>query len=178
MSFLDLVSHRQSCRAFTDQPVPRDSLERCCEAARLAPSACNSQPWFFHIIESPALRAQVADAAFSRSFSMCAFAKTAPVLVVLETLTPKFAARVGGWLRGVYYPAIDIGIAGEHFVLQATQEGLGTLWLGWFSARGVRKALGLPRSARLDIMLAVGYPADPTPRDKVRKPLDDIRRYR
>lgn len=178
MPLLDLVSHRQSCRAFADRPVPRDALERCCEAARLAPSACNSQPWFFHIIESPALRKQLADAAFSGSFSICACAKTAPVLVVLETRKPKFAARMGGWLRGVYYPAIDIGIAGEHFVLQATEEGLATLWLGWFNARGVRKALGLPRSARLDIMLAVGYPADPTLRNKIRKPLDDIRSYR
>jgi len=178
MTFLDLVLQRQSCRAFIDRPVPHDTLERCCEAARLAPSACNSQPWFFHIIETPALREKVADAAFSGSFKICAFAKSAPVLVVVETLRPKIAARIGGWLRGVYYPAIDIGIAGEHFVLQATEEGLSTLWLGWFSARGVRKALGLPRSARLDVMFAVGYPTDPTPRDKVRKPLDEMRSYR
>jgi len=177
MTFLDLVLQRQSCRAFTNRPVPHEALERCCEAARLAPSACNSQPWFFHIIETPALREKLAEAAFSGSFTMCAFAKSAPVLVVLQTLRPKIAARIGGWLRGVYYPAIDIGIAGEHFVLQATAEGLSTLWLGWFNARAVRKALGLPRSARLDVMLAVGYAQDATLRDKVRKPLDEMRCY-
>ncbi len=177
MSFLELVRQRQSCRAFSQRPVPREALERCLEAARLAPSACNSQPWLFHIVDEPALRTRVAEVAFSGSFSMCSFAKSAPVLVVLQTLRPKISARIGGWLRGVYYPAIDIGIAGEHFVLQATEEGLSTLWLGWFSARGVRKTLGLPRSARLDVLFAVGYAQDPALRERVRKPLDDIRRY-
>ncbi|MCX7846477.1 MAG: nitroreductase family protein [bacterium] len=177
MHFLDLVRQRQSCRAFTNRPVPRDLLEHCCEAARLAPSACNSQPWFFHIVEDPTLRQRLADAAFSGPFSMCAFAKTAPVLVVIETLRPALPARLGGWVRGVYYPAIDVGIAVEHFVLQATEEGLATLWLGWFNARAVRSVLGLPRSARLDVMLAVGYPAERTLREKLRKPLEQIRRY-
>lgn len=176
-SFLELVSARYSCRAFAARPVPREALERCCEAARLAPSACNSQPWFFHIVESAALRAKVAEAAFGGAFSMCAFAARAPVLVVVERLPAKLPARVGGWLRGVEYSTIDIGIAGEHFILQATEEGLGTVWLGWFNARKVRKALGLGRGARLDVMIAVGYPAEGALPTKDRKGLDEIRAY-
>jgi len=177
MAFFDLVQQRNSCRAYSDRPVPRAALERCLEAARLAPSACNSQPWKFIIVDEPVQRARLAAAAFSGAYSMCAFAKTAPVLVVIETLRATYAARLGAFLRGVQYNLIDLGIAGEHFVLQATEEGLGTCWLGWFNARAVKKELGLGWRARIDILLSVGYPLDASPRDKVRKPLDDVREY-
>lgn len=177
MPFLELVQRRNSCRAYAATPVPREVLDRCCDAARLAPSACNSQPWLFHVIDEPALRARVADAAFSGAYTMCAFAKTAPVLVVVETLRSTYTARLGAFLRGVQYNLIDVGIAGEHFALQAAEEGLGTCWLGWFNARAVKKALQLPRGAQVDIIFSVGYPLDATPREKVRKTLDDVRRY-
>ncbi len=177
MSVFDVVQQRSSCRAYSDRPVPRAALERCLEAARLAPSACNSQPWKFIIVDEPAQRARLADAAFSGAYSMCAFAKTAPVLVVIETLRSTYTARLGALLRGVQYSLIDLGIAGEHFVLQAAEEGLGTCWLGWFNARAVKKTLGLGWRARIDIVISVGYPLDATPRDKVRKPLDEMRCY-
>jgi len=121
--------------------------------------------------------ARVAAAAFSGVHGMFAFAAQAPVLIVVETLRSSYAAALGGFLRGVSYNLIDLGIACEHLVLQATAEGLGTCWLGWFNARGVKKALGLPRRTRLDILISMGYPADTTVRAKERKPLDALRRY-
>jgi nitroreductase len=157
--------------------VPRAALERCLEAARLAPSACNSQPWKFIVVDEPAQRARLADAAFSGAYTMCTFAKAAPVLVVIETLRSTYAARLGAFWRGVQYNLIDIGIAGEHFVLQATEEGLGTCWLGWFNARAVKKALGLGWRTHIDILISVGYPLDATPREKLRKTLDETRCY-
>jgi len=177
MAFIDLVQQRNSCRAYSDRPVPRAALERCLEAARLAPSACNSQPWKFIVVDEPAQRARLADAAFSGAYTMCTFAKAAPVLVVIETLRSTYAARLGAFWRGVQYNLIDLGIAGEHFVLQATEEGLGTCWLGWFNARAVKKALGLGWRTHIDILISVGYPLDATPRDKVRKSLDETRCY-
>jgi len=177
MSFLDLVRKRQSVRSYRPDAVPRDVLERCLEAARLAPSACNSQPWSFIVVSDPATRTRLAEAAFSGLYSMCAFAKTAPVLVAVITERSRYSALLGGLLRRVQYSLIDIGIVGEHFMLQAAEEGLGTCWLGWFNEKGVRQALGLPRTTRIDVLISVGYPADGTVREKVRKAPDEMRRY-
>jgi nitroreductase len=152
-------------------------LDRCFEAARLAPSACNSQPWSFLVVDQPQLKNRLADAALGGLYSMCAFAKGAPVLVVLITESSKKVARMGGFWRGVPYNLIDIGIAGEHFALQAAEEGLGTCWLGWFDEKAVKKVLVLPRSTRIDVLFSVGWPATPEVREKVRKPLAVIRRY-
>jgi nitroreductase len=180
MSFLDLVRTRRSVRHYRPDPVPRAAIERCLEAARLAPSACNSQPWSFIVVDDPDTRARLAAAAFGGVYSMCAFAESAPVLVVVITHPSRLAARLGGLWRRVAYNLIDIGIAGEHFALQAAEEGLGTCWLGWFHARGVRRVLGLPRSTRIDVLFSVGYPAEAAAPEaaRARRPLDDVRTYR
>lgn len=178
-SFLDLCRARQSCRRYDpSRPVPRDALDRCLEAARLAPSACNSQPWTFVVIDEPARRAALAEAAFGGLHRMNRFAAEAPVLVVVLTERSKTLARIGGQIRGVPYRLIDVGIACEHFVLQAEEEGLGTCWLGWFDERAVKRVLGLPRSAHADIMISVGHPAaGDAPRPKNRKAPEEMRRY-
>lgn len=176
-SFLDLCRTRQSCRKYDPaRPVPREMLDRCIEAARLAPSACNSQPWTFLVVDQPELRRRLAAAAFGGVFGMNRFAADAGALVVIVTEKSKATAQMGGWLRKVPYNRVDIGIAGEHFCLQAAEEGLGTCWLGWFDAAAVRRVLDLPRDARLDIMLSVGWPAQPL-REKNRKPADEMSRY-
>lgn len=174
--FLDLVRRRQSVRRYDPRPVPPGIIERCLEAARLAPSACNSQPWTFLVVADEPRRSQLAAAAFSGVHAMNTFAAGAPVLVAVVTGRSTFLASLGGRLRGVQYSLIDIGIACEHFVLQAAAEGVGTCWLGWFDERAVRRILGLPRRARVDIMLSVGYPADGTLRDKQRKTMAELTR--
>ena len=177
MSFLDLVRKRQSCRHYRNDPVERDLIDRCLEAARLAPSACNSQPWSFIVVDSEPLRTELARAAFSGIYSMNKFCMDAPVLVVVVTERSKYVARLGGHLRGVQYALIDLGIACQHFDLQAAELGLGSCWLGWFNERAVKRLLGLPRSAKLDVMFSLGYPVDGALREKKRKPLDELRRY-
>jgi nitroreductase len=157
--------------------VPREALERCLEAARLAPSACNSQPWTFVVVDAEPVRTRLAEAAFAGAYAMNAFARQAPVLIVVVTERARFAARLGGVFRGVQYSLVDVGIAVEHLVLQAAEEGLGTCWLGWFDESAVKRALGLPRGARIDILVSLGYPESDAPREKNRKTLDDIRRY-
>ena len=178
-TFLDLCRARQSCRRYDpSRPVPREALERCLEAARLAPSACNSQPWTFLVVDEPAQRAALAEAAFGGLHRMNRFAAEAPALVVVLTERSKTLARIGGQIRGVPYRLIDVGIACEHFVLQATEEGLGTCWLGWFDERAVKRVLGLPRSAQADLMISVGYPATgDVARLKSRKAPEEMRRY-
>ena len=177
MNFLDLAARRQSDRKYTSRPVDRALLERCLEAARLAPSACNSQPWTFLVLDRDELRTRVAEAAFSGLYSMNAFARTAPVLIVVLTEKSKYMARLGGQFRGVQYSLVDVGIACEHLVLQAAEEGIGSCWLGWFNERAVKRQLGSPRRLKVDLLLCLGYAADPALRPKVRKSLDEIRRY-
>lgn len=178
MKFLDLVNKRQSERQYDPQrPVAREVIERCLEAARLAPSACNSQPWSFIVVDRPEERDRLAAAAFSGIYSMNRFAANAPVLIVVITERSKYVARLGGMIRGVQYSLLDVGAAVEHFLLQAAEEGVGTCWLGWFDERAVKRVLGLPRSARVDVMISMGYPARDNLRPKQRKALDEIRSY-
>ncbi|MFH0954129.1 MAG: nitroreductase family protein [Verrucomicrobiota bacterium] len=178
MNFLDLVRRRQSDRKYAPRAVPRELIDRCLEAARLAPSACNSQPWSFIVVDTDAARRTFAEAAFSGLYAMNAFAREAPVFIVAVTERSKYVARLGGQFRGVQYSLVDIGIACEHLCLQAAEEGLGTCWLGWFNEKGVKQALGLPRDAKVDIIISMGYPAEDGVREKQRKTLDEIRRYK
>ncbi len=176
MSFLDLVRRRQSERRYSPRAVPREVIERALEAARLAPSACNSQPWSFLVVEG-GKKDELAAAAFSGVYSMNAFAGKAPVLIVAVTERSRFAARLGGQFRGVQYSLIDLGIACEHLVLQAAEDGVGSCWLGWFNEKAAKAVLGLPRDAKVDVILSLGYAAEEKPRDKNRKPLEEIRRF-
>ena len=103
MNLLDLVRKRQSVRRYFDTAVPRKIIERCLEAARLAPSACNSQPWSFLVVDDPKLVADLGQKAFSGLYSMNAFAKTAPVLVVVITERSRYASarQTAGFRRRV-----------------------------------------------------------------------------
>lgn len=175
--FLELVKKRKSVRQYLSKPVPRHAIERCLEAARLAPSACNSQPWYFIVADDEDLKKGLAEAAFSGIYSMNTFAKSAPVLIAVVTERSGYIARLGGYFKGVQYSLVDIGIACEHLVLQAEEEGIGTCWLGWFNEKAVKKFLGLPEGNKIDIMISMGYPEDNSSREKTRKTLDEIRKY-
>lgn len=176
MTFLELVKRRRSIRRYAAKAVSRETIDRCLEAARLAPSACNSQPWYFVVVDDEKLKNRLADEAFSRVYSMNSFAKDAPVLIVAVTQRSSYTACLGGYLRGTQYSLIDIGIACEHIILQAEEEGLGTCWLGWFNEKAVKKILGISRSEKVDVIISMGYPEE-EPKDKLRKPLSEIRRF-
>ncbi|MGB9642484.1 MAG: nitroreductase family protein [Candidatus Ratteibacteria bacterium] len=178
MDFLELVKNRQSVREYRQDSVPQEVLERCFEAARLAPSACNSQPWSFIAVTDKELITQIADRAFSGIYSLNSFAKSAPVIVVVITERSRYSACLGGYFRGTQYNLIDIGIAVEHFILQATEEGLGTCWIGWFNEKEIHKILNIPSRRKIDILVTVGYPANSEIREKKRKSLDEIRKYK
>ena len=179
MTFMDLVTARQSVRHYKpEQRIPRETLERCLEAARLAPSACNSQPWSFVVVDHPKQVRELALAACTRPpYGMNKFAADASALVAVVTEKMKLAARLGSQFRGVQYSLVDVGIACEHLLLQATEEGLGSCWLGWFDERAVKRQLNIPRTSKVDLLLCLGYPVDADVRPKNRRPLDTIRRY-
>lgn len=157
MALLDLLKHRKSVRDFLDRPVEREKITMCLEAARLAPSACNSQPWKFIVVDDRQLKNRLCAAALSGIYSMNSFCKMAPVIVVIISEKSRFLARIGGMFRGTKYYLIDIGIAGEHFILQAEDLGLGTCWVGWFNERAVKSILNIPQHKKIDILIALGY---------------------
>jgi nitroreductase len=175
MALLDLIKHRKSVRDFLDKPVEREKIMMCLEAARLAPSESNSQPWRFIVVDDKELKDKLCDAAFSGIYWINSFCKTAPVMIVVISEKSKFLARIGGMFRGTKYYLIDIGIACEHFVLEAEDLGLGTCWIGWFNERAVKSILNIPESKKIDILLALGY----YDREKLglghaREPIDEI----
>ena len=157
MALLDLLKHRKSVRDFLDRPVEREKITMCLEAARLAPSACNSQPWRFVVVDDRQLKNKLCDVAFSGIYSINSFCKMAPVIVVVISEKSRFLARIGGMFRGTKYYLIDIGIACEHFVLQAEDLGLGTCWIGWFNEQAVKSILNIPQRKKIDIVIALGY---------------------
>jgi nitroreductase len=177
MKLLELLNNRQSTRDYLETPIPRDAIERCLEAARIAPSACNSQPWHFIVIDNQETKNEVADAAFSGIYFTNSFAKKAPVLIVVVTERSSYLARVGGQFRGIQYSLIDIGISCEHLILQANEEGLGSCWLGWFNEKGVKKVLNLPEKSKVDVLISLGYSKNKTLRQKTRKSMDEIRKF-
>ena len=179
MNFLDLVGRRQSARKYVPgRRIPRETLDRCLEAARLAPSACNSQPWSFVVADEPDQVRALAEAACGHApYRMNQFARDASALVAVVTEKMKLAARLGAQFRGVQYSLVDLGIAGEHLVLQAAEDGLASCWLGWFDEGAVKKKLGLPRGKKVDLLICLGDAADETVRPKNRKSIDEIRRY-
>ena len=170
MAFAELVKIRQSVRSYERTPVEPEKLRLLVESVRLAPSASNSQPWKLIIVDEPELKNRVARATFSRTISFNRFAPEAPVIAVLTVERPRAITQIGGWLKRREFPLIDIGIAAEHFCLQATELGLGTCMLGWFDERTIKKLLAIPRTTRVGLLITVGYPEPGyLPRPKIRK---------
>ena len=177
MKFLDLVKARQSVREYLNKSVEREKIKRCLEAARLAPSASNSQPWSFIVVDDPKLKEAVAKETFSQLISFNRFSLQAPVLIILISERPGFLNKVAEAIKDKQFSLIDIGITAEHLCLQAAEEGLGTCMLGWFNKKGVKKLLNIPPSKRVELIITVGYPESTIIRPKKRKPMDQIRSY-
>jgi nitroreductase len=174
MSFLDLVNKRYSVRNYKTAPVPRQIVIRCVEAARLAPSACNSQPWKFIIADDPKLVNELAKAAFEGLLDFNHFAFKAPVLVLIVSQRQNLSAKFGSFVKKKNFSLMDMGIAAEHFCLQAAEEGLGTCILGWFNEKKVKKLLSIPMLKRVELVITVGFSADENIPPKKRKSIDQI----
>jgi nitroreductase len=175
---LGLIQARRSCRRYDPaRPVARALLDRCAEAARRAPSACNRQPWRLVIADAPQtverLRAEARKPGIPHPWW-----EDVPVFVALCARLDILTHRVAPLFSGLPYYLIDMGIAGEHFVLAAEALGLGTCWIGWFDERGAKRVLGIPRSYRVVSLLTVGWPAaDVDDTRSSRLALDEIRQW-
>jgi len=173
-SFRRLVSERRSIRRYLDQPVEREKILTCIESARMAPSADNVQPWRFLIIDDPEVKQALSKEAFSGIYSISRFAAKAPVLILILARLDIIANRIGKQIQGIHFYLIDIGIAGEHLVLQAEELGLGTCWIGWFNIRRTRKFFNIPRKYKVISLLSMGYYQSRPSRQRKRKRLEEI----
>ena len=173
--FLELCEKRQSCRGFSGQPIEHEKLENCVKAARLAPSACNSQPWSFIVVETPEKVAQVAKCSQQMGINQYT-SKASAFFIVLEEHA-KLMPQLRCMLDSQYFAKGDLGAATVYLCLEAENQGLGTCILGLFDREGLCRALDLPEDQRFASLIAVGHKESPVVREKNRKPLDSIVRY-
>ena len=173
MNFMEIANARQSCRSYDEsKAVEQEKLDAILEATRLAPSACNGQPYHITVCTGDTAKA-VAKA--TQGMGMNKFASQAPVLLVISEENYVKSAAVGAKLKKNDYRSIDIGIACAYLTAEAAAQGLGTCILGWFEDDQIRAVCDLKHPVRLVVTL--GYPAD-TQRVKKRKDMDTLVSYK
>ena len=175
MKFLELIDKRQSDRKYISKEVENNKLLRCLEAARMAPSASNSQPWTFVVLNDPEIKNNVAKHTYGPLKSFNAFVPQAPIIIAIVQEKSKIVTELGGRLKSKEYALIDIGIAAEHLCLQAAEEGLGSCMLGWFNEKEVKTLLNVPKNKSIPLLITLGYtPEGYLHRRKIRKDFDKV----
>lgn len=170
------IASRRSVRKYADKPVEREKINACLEAARLAPSACNSQPWHYVVLDDPKIKDAFCKEAFSGVYSMTKWAEKAPVIIAVVSDAGNFTSRIGNFFRRTEFYLVDQGISGEHLALRAHDLGLGTCWIGWLNSDKAAKFLKLPKGKKVEHLFALGYPAE-EPQARPRKSLQEIVSY-
>jgi nitroreductase len=171
MNFSELIKTRQSVRSFNpEKEVEKEKIISCLEAARLTPSACNSQPWKFTVCsgkKAKEIASCVSDAIMNK------WAKDVPVFIVISEENYNVTAKIGSNLKSQDFRTGDIGAACLEFCLQAAELELGTCIIGWFTQKEIQKAINTKK--KIHLVIALGYPTEDYPvRNKNRKKLEDI----
>ena len=170
MNFMEIAQARQSCRSYDPRPVEQEKLDAILAAARLAPSACNGQPYHFTLCRGAAAQEV---AAATMGMGMNKFASQAPVVIVVSEMPYVKSAALGARLKNNDYRSIDIGIAVAYLTAEATAQGLATCILGWLDGEKIRTLCGLEGAVRL--VVTVGYAKEGDPlREKKRKDITEL----
>lgn len=171
MNFIEIAENRQSCRSYDSaRAVEKEKLDSVLKSARLAPSACNGQPYHFTVCRGETAK-KVAEA--TMGMGMNKFAADAPVMIVVSEEPYVASAGLGAKVKGNDYRSIDIGIAAAYLTAEAAAQGLGTCILGWFDDKKIRGICSLEHPVRL--VITVGYPKDGDAlRKKRRKDIDEL----
>ena len=163
MELKDAILQRKSIRGYKDTPVPEDKLKAVLEAARMAPSGANRQPWKFVVVTDAEKREKLGMAAGGQ-----AQVRQAPVVIAAVATSPAnmMMCEVPG-------APVDLSIAVTHMMLAAVEQGLGTCWIGAFKQETAKDILNVPELCKIIALLTLGYPDDEG-RPKTRKELNDI----
>ncbi|MBS7657312.1 nitroreductase family protein [Candidatus Bathyarchaeota archaeon] len=167
MEVFEAIKTRRSIRSYKNIPVEKEKLLKVLEAARLAPSAVNFQPWTFIVVTDPVVKQKLKASYQSDWFT------SAPVIIIACAHPNK------AWKKfdGEEYWKVDVAIAMQNLILAAWEEGLGTCWIGAFKEDEAKRVLGIPSDVRIVAMTPLGYPAEEKGPVTNRKPLDEIVRY-
>lgn len=171
MNFMEIAQARQSCRSYDEtKPVEKEKLDAMLNAAQVAPSACNGQPYHFTVCTGETAK-KVAKA--TMGLGMNKFAPQAPVMIVVSEEPYTKMAAAGSVVSKNDYRSMDIGIAVAYLTAEATVQGLSTCILGWLDESEVRKICGVKHTVRL--VISVGYAKEDDPlRNKKRKPVEEL----
>ena len=150
MEFYDVIRTRRSVRSYQDRDIPDEVLERVLDAARIAPSGNNRQPWSFVVVRDGGKRELIAQACYDQGFIA-----TAPVVVVC--CAKQYPNSYDPWKDNCYLA--DGVIAIDHLVLAARNEGLGSCWIGAIHDKQVKEIVSVPDDVDVLIMVTLGYPA-------------------
>jgi len=164
MTVMEAIKLRKSVRSWEDKPVEDEKIGAVLEAARLAPSASNRQEWRFVVVRDAGVRKKLVGAARDQTF-----VGEAPVVIACCADSDEHVMACGQ----LCYP-IDVAIAIDHMTLAAVELGLGTCWIGAFDEGKAKEVLGIPEEIRVVELLPLGYPADPSPKEKSRMAADEI----
>ena len=175
MDFFELIKTRESCRNYARRPVEKEKLLRCIEAAGIAPSACNSQPWNFVVVTNPEKAGETAKCLQGRG--MNPFTDKAPAFIVVLEEKAKLSPRVSDVLDSQHFAPLDIGLSVMQLCLAATEQGLSTCIIGWFDEEKLKDLLDIGEEEKVRVVLSVGYAAEGKLRQKTRKPLSQIHRF-
>jgi len=167
MDFREVIETRRSVRSYSDKPVPDDALQRVLDAARLAPSANNTQPWEYIVVRDENLRKQIATHSFNQTFIA-----EAPVIILC---CGRRYHDPYSWIADNMY-IVDCTISFDHLTLAARNEGLGTCWIGAFDNDALKKLLNVPDDYDIIMLTPLGYPASASAFRKTasRRPLEEI----
>lgn len=168
MEFTDLIRSRESIRNYDpDRPLPKDVLGRILEAGRLAPSACNIQPWKFLVISSPVMLGRVR-ACYDREW----FKEAPHILVVVGDKEKAWKRSTDGYIS----IETDVAIALTHLILAAENEGVGTCWIANYNTDILREALSLEAHRVVYSITPLGYQKTGFKKagNKKRKPIEDV----
>ncbi len=162
---MEIIQKRRSIRKYKEDPIPEPVLLRVLEAARLAPSGKNLQPWKFILVKDKKLKEELARASANQFFMA-----RVPLIIVACGFPENCYARMGRYMKS--WP-VDVTIALEHLILQAQEEGLGTCWIGSFEEEEVKSILKIPGEVKVLALTPLGYPAE-SPPSRGRKKLEEI----
>ena len=166
--YFELIERRESCRSFSDRPVEREKLERCISAARIAPSACNSQPWRYLVVTNPELCEKLRPCV--QGLGMNRFADQCRAFVVVVEEPANLSERVAKVIKQQHFAPVDIGLSVSQLCYAATEQGLSTCILGWLNEGQIKKLFSLGAEEHVQLVICVGYAAPGELRKKVRKP--------
>ena len=174
--YFDLITRRESCRNFDpNRSVEKEKLQRCAEAAWIAPSACNGQPWKYLIVTNPELNEKLRP--LMMELGMNKFVKNCPAFAVVLEEATVLKVSLSQKFKDQDFAPIDVAFSASQFCYAATEQGLSTCIIGWHNEPKIRELFNLAGNERVRMVLAVGYAKTDALREQKRKPIDEVVKY-